>query len=501
MKCPVCGAENDAANRFCDQCGSKLEPVAATSAPVAAVASAPSAATPSTCPNCGAAVLPGEAFCDECGAPLSAAPVVSGGAAASGDAPTMIAPPNAIAAPPTPSTDATVVCPACGHHNAAGDHFCENCGASLAAAQAATVTAPTDQVEMTAPPPVDPVDALADNAPQGADQLFGQQPSAPTADEAPTAAVAVETEHAPVPPDELELAPAVLPEPTPADDTPEVPLANAPAQPDSSAERQRLSDEIARQEQIIAQFEQMQTMFGANVPPAVAQGLSEARTAREQANNALSALPAEAPAIDPAEVARYQDEISRQDQIIAQFEQMQTMFGANVPPAVAQGLSEARTAREQAANELAALTGGTVPASSAAPVATPAATPAATSVPATAPFTAAPPAPRVPKLIVEASGAEIPLQLDKAELIIGREDPISGIFPEVDLTGFGGESGGVSRQHAKLVHSGDQWAVVDLNSTNYTRVDGNKLDPNVPAPVRDGSKIQLGRVVVVFHAA
>ena len=61
MKCPTCGAENEASNRFCDQCGSRLEPSGASSPAQEAAASQPTAAGP-TCPSCGATVLPGEAF-------------------------------------------------------------------------------------------------------------------------------------------------------------------------------------------------------------------------------------------------------------------------------------------------------------------------------------------------------------------------------------------------------------------------------------------------------
>jgi pSer/pThr/pTyr-binding forkhead associated (FHA) protein len=96
-------------------------------------------------------------------------------------------------------------------------------------------------------------------------------------------------------------------------------------------------------------------------------------------------------------------------------------------------------------------------------------------------------------------GQELPLPLDKAEIIVGREDPVSNIFPEVDLTPFGGEMGGVSRQHAKLTHSGGQWMLTDLNSTNYTRLDGARLEPNVATPISDGARLQFGRVVVTFH--
>ena len=99
----------------------------------------------------------------------------------------------------------------------------------------------------------------------------------------------------------------------------------------------------------------------------------------------------------------------------------------------------------------------------------------------------------------EDSGTEVALPTDRAEIIIGREDPISGIHPEVDMTPFGGESGGVSRQHARINHDAGQWTITDLNSTNYTRVDGVKLDPNVPAALQDGARLQFGRVSVVFR--
>lgn len=89
--------------------------------------------------------------------------------------------------------------------------------------------------------------------------------------------------------------------------------------------------------------------------------------------------------------------------------------------------------------------------------------------------------------------------MDKTEFVIGREDPISGIFPEVDLTPFGGESGGVSRQHARINHNNGDWTLTDLNSTNYSRVDGTKLEPNTPVPIKDGSRLQFGRVAVTFR--
>jgi pSer/pThr/pTyr-binding forkhead associated (FHA) protein len=76
---------------------------------------------------------------------------------------------------------------------------------------------------------------------------------------------------------------------------------------------------------------------------------------------------------------------------------------------------------------------------------------------------------------------------------------VSNIFPEIDLTPYGGELGGVSRQHAKIVHIGNQWSIVDLNSTNHTRVNGQRIEPQTPTPLSDGTKLQFGRLVATFH--
>lgn len=105
-----------------------------------------------------------------------------------------------------------------------------------------------------------------------------------------------------------------------------------------------------------------------------------------------------------------------------------------------------------------------------------------------------------PRLVVASTGAEIDLS-GKAEATIGREDPVSGVYPEVDLTPHGGEEGGVSRQHAKLTFQGNQWQVQDLDSTNFTFVNNQKLNPGVPQPLNDGDQVRLGKVVLTFHTS
>lgn len=105
-----------------------------------------------------------------------------------------------------------------------------------------------------------------------------------------------------------------------------------------------------------------------------------------------------------------------------------------------------------------------------------------------------------PKLVVDADNAAFDLS-GKSEVLIGREDPVSNIYPDIDLTPHGGEEGGVSRLHAKLFLQGTQYLVEDQNSTNFTFVNRQKLAPKTPTPIHDGDEIRLGRVIMRFQTA
>lgn len=515
ITCPTCGAPNDPVNRFCEQCGARLEP----SGPVPSVSVAPPAATSQTCPNCGAQVLPGQAFCEECGTSLAAAPPASTSAPpVSVDAPTMFAPAPAVAV-------AGSICPSCGHQTMPGDRFCDACGATLAPAPSPSI-ADVPTAAAPEPPWAAPAPEVAPPAPF--------EPPLPTVIEAAPPPIPPAAPAAPVAPEVPGEPPieTVAPPPPPA---PAVPAIDA--QTEYEAKRQALLDEIARQDQIVAQLEQMQAMFGAATPHAVTLALDEARDARAKAQAELDALQPPPPPVDPAVVAALNDEIARQQQIIAQLEQMQATFGAATPHAITLALAEARDALAKAQAELAAL-GVAAPAAEAPapaapppaapvapapvvaePVAPPAAHPVepAAPLPFTAPATpdtavtvTSPPEelpsaaatvlapPSGPRLVFDNGQGEIAVPVDKVEITIGREDPISGIHPEIDLTPFGGESGGVSRQHARLIHSGGQWSIVDLGSTNYTRVDGVRIEPGAPHPLKDGARLQFGRLAMTF---
>lgn len=115
-----------------------------------------------------------------------------------------------------------------------------------------------------------------------------------------------------------------------------------------------------------------------------------------------------------------------------------------------------------------------------------------TPAPAAAPVAA-------PKAHLEtAAGLALPLKA-QGETLIGREDPVSGIYPDIDLTPHGGEEGGVSRRHCKLRLEGGRYLIEDLNSTNFTTVNKKGLTPGVAVPLNDGDEIRAGRVVLTFR--
>ncbi len=121
------------------------------------------------------------------------------------------------------------------------------------------------------------------------------------------------------------------------------------------------------------------------------------------------------------------------------------------------------------------------------------------SAPAAAPAATAAPA-LTARLIVEADNQEFDLS-GKDTIIIGREDAVSNIFPDVDLTPHGGEEGGVSRLHARIFVENGQYMLEDENSTNFTFLNRQKLTGKSPVVLHDNDEIKLGRVLLRFKEA
>ncbi len=132
--------------------------------------------------------------------------------------------------------------------------------------------------------------------------------------------------------------------------------------------------------------------------------------------------------------------------------------------------------------------------------------PASVSSPLSAPVSAAPapsqvsavaPSALQARLIVEGDNQEFDLS-GKDSIVIGREDAVSNIFPDVDLTPHGGEEGGVSRLHARIFFEGGQYLLEDENSTNFTFLNRQRLAAKTPTPLHDNDEVRFGRVMLRF---
>ena len=99
------------------------------------------------------------------------------------------------------------------------------------------------------------------------------------------------------------------------------------------------------------------------------------------------------------------------------------------------------------------------------------------------------------KLTIPDSGRDVEVPLTE-EVNIGRPDPASASFPEVDLTSDGGQEKGVSRRHAKITRRENEVFIEDLGSINGTLLNRKKLTPYLPQALKSGDELQLGTLIL-----
>ncbi len=513
MKCPMCGEVNKLDVRFCEHCGARLDAPTTDAQPVAQVI------VPAlTCTKCGAIVLPGEINCDNCGQAI--APVFASNNQPSAELHVVDLPREGFA---DTAVDMNSI-----HKNTQSSGMSGAIEYRIENTPTAEAPVPEDVVYTTHVEVVEVVsDPLSEPMPHNAEPITQANQSLPeiAEPEAAPAVVSVDAEY--VVSDEVVAAPA-------------------PFDGDVQAlkkRRQELEEEITRQREIMKQLDHMRRAFREVTPQAVLMGLSEAEEKLKAAEQEMESLPVP-PEIDPAVIERLQKDLARQIEIIDQFEQLQRTFGSATPRAVLQGIIDARQTEERiradlkefgvdvmvprsGSNAIAA-----VPPVVAPPV--PVISPVVPNLPVVPP---PPPAPMVPtkpadmlqpvvntlmpvpsnplepmvnpvinpvapaaRLQLE-SGTIVPLPTGRREIIIGRDDPISGVHPEIDMTPYGAESGGISRRHVRLTIIDGQWMITDLQSTNHTRVNGVRIDPGVPTPLPDSAQVVLGRIGFIFRSS
>ena len=173
-----------------------------------------------------------------------------------------------------------------------------------------------------------------------------------------------------------------------------------------------------------------------------------------------------------------------------------TAAAAPTPDAIAAEHPASEAAAVAGANEAAAatITGEPTPAAEPTP-ASEIKTGDLTPPPAPAPAAAAPAAAhfkaKLSLLRGGRKGQEFPL--DSGQNFIGRWDPETGSFPEVDLEQDDPEAK-ISRKHALIIIDGSKITIEDIGSLNGTYVNrGNRLIPGTPLEIKAGDEVIIGK--------
>ncbi len=85
-------------------------------------------------------------------------------------------------------------------------------------------------------------------------------------------------------------------------------------------------------------------------------------------------------------------------------------------------------------------------------------------------------------------GGKVEFPLDGDKLEVGRDEDVA-IRVDEPL---------VSRRHASIERRGEGWVVVDLGSTNFTKVNGQRVRRE--RELEHGDELRLGRAKLVFES-
>jgi hypothetical protein len=100
-------------------------------------------------------------------------------------------------------------------------------------------------------------------------------------------------------------------------------------------------------------------------------------------------------------------------------------------------------------------------------------------------------------LFLEEGDQVFPIRTEQS--IIGRYDPVTGVRPEIDLTRID-TNRSVSRRHARVIaRDGGVFVAEEVGALNGTFLNGRRLAPGKPEPIRTGDVLALGMVRLRFE--
>lgn len=90
----------------------------------------------------------------------------------------------------------------------------------------------------------------------------------------------------------------------------------------------------------------------------------------------------------------------------------------------------------------------------------------------------------------------IPVARFTSNAVLGRSDPTSHHYPDIDLSPYAAHEKGVSRQHAVIYQAGQELLVKDMGGVNGTYLNGQRLTSHQLYPLNDGDNLILGKLVL-----
>ncbi len=96
------------------------------------------------------------------------------------------------------------------------------------------------------------------------------------------------------------------------------------------------------------------------------------------------------------------------------------------------------------------------------------------------------------------SGKRLRLK-ENREYTIGRAGKKQALIPDVDLSQFGAFQKGVSRLHVIMKTFPGKVVLIDLDSANGTRLNGQRVTAYEDTLVKNGDTINLGSFTIIIH--
>jgi pSer/pThr/pTyr-binding forkhead associated (FHA) protein len=103
-----------------------------------------------------------------------------------------------------------------------------------------------------------------------------------------------------------------------------------------------------------------------------------------------------------------------------------------------------------------------------------------------------------PYFRIAQSDQSIEFPAGKTSFLIGRQDPESEQFPEMDLEAYNAHIFGVGRKHARITIHNGQVYLEDFDSVNGTMINQSRILPARPTLLNDGDEVRLGKMILIF---